>query len=65
MPHIETSMVDQSDEHGLRRRSSQIISADASLNKEVNETQSRPREDSITAFKKYGKTFIYNDNNNI
>lgn len=70
MPRIATSMVDDEmpddvNENGLRRRSSQIISGDPSMSKEVVEPlMSRPREDSISCFKKYGKTIIYNDNNN-
>lgn len=51
---IGVQNVDEENQHNLRRRSSQIISGDASFNKE-GATGCRDREDSITAFKKFEK----------
>ena len=63
MPRMgDVHLVDGNDEdnqHGLRRRSSQIISADASFNDKLPH-QGRDREDSISAFK---KVFFSNDIN--
>jgi len=53
---IENSTPEEENQNGLRRRSSQIISADS---KDVIDFQGRPREDSITAFKLLGKSIIY------
>ena len=53
----EANIIDEDDNQtGLRRRSSQIISADPSLKE--GPQQGRDREDSITAFKKFEKSVM-------
>lgn len=67
LPSLGIQNVDEdNNQHNLRRRSSQIISADQSFNKE-GPTHGRDREDSITAFKKFDKVMMqsFDTNKNI